>query len=225
MLIFNERLSLHQINHRKAPYMLLIQMIRVYINSSNYKKHKKMIRKLLMFTAIAVVLASCGGGAGTNEEVQDETTSMDATQTETPMIAIGEFDSKAGEFVDQEIMVEGIVDHVCKHGGKKLFLVSDDGDLHVDSDTRFDEALTGSEVKVKGIVREFRVDEAYCLKMEEDNIQSHKKGETDEDLYEMKMAQIKEYRDSMSTAGVDHLSFYSVEYISHEVKEGKKEEI
>ncbi len=184
-----------------------------------------MIRKLFMFSAIAVMLASCGGGTATNEEIQDNATSLEATQTETPMIAIGEFDSKAGDYVDQEIMVEGIVDHVCKHGGKKLFLVSDDGDLHVESDTRFDEALTGSKVAVKGIVREFRVDEAYCLKMEEDNIQSHKKGETDEDLYAMKMAQIKEYRDSMATANVDHLSFYSVEYISHEIKEGKKEEI
>ncbi|MCB2221262.1 MAG: hypothetical protein KQI35_12765 [Bacteroidetes bacterium] len=184
-----------------------------------------MIKKFLFMMALAAFFTSCGGGAGTDENVQDETTSMEATQNEVPMIAIGEFDSKAGEFVDQEIMVEGIVDHVCKHGGKKLFLVSDEGDLHVDSDTRFDEALTGSDIKVKGIVREFRVDEAYCLKMEEDNIQSHKKGETDEDLYEMKMAQIKEYRDSMAAAGVDHLSFYSVEYVSHEVKDVKKEEI
>ncbi len=184
-----------------------------------------MIRNFLMIIALAVIFISCSGGAGTDVAVQDEGASMEATQQETPMIAIGEFDTKAGDFVDQEIMVEGIVDHVCKHGGKKLFLVSDDGDLHVESDTRFDEALAGSQVAVKGIVREFRVDEAYCLKMEEDNIQSHKKGETDEDLYEMKMAQIKEYRDSMATAGVDHLSFYSVEYISHEVKGAKAEEI
>ena len=184
-----------------------------------------MIRKLFMLAAIAVIFASCGGGTGTEEQVQDEMISMEATQTETPMIAIGEFDTKAGEYVDQEIKVEGIVDHICKHGGKKLFLVSDDGDLHVDGQERFDENLTGSEIAVTGIVREFRVDEAYCLKMEEDNIQSHKKGETDDDLYEMKMAQIKEYRDSMATAGVDHLSFYSVEYISHDVKGPKKEEI
>ena len=178
----------------------------------------KIIKKISVIAAIAIFFASCSGDAANNSS-QDETLVSETTQTDIPVIAIGEFDVKAGEFVDKEVIVEGIVDHVCKHGGKKLFLVSDDGDLHVESDERFDEALTGSEVVVTGIVREFRVDEAYCLKMEEDNIQSHKKGETDEDLYEMKMAQIKEYRDSMQTAGVDHLSFYSLDYLSHTAKE------
>jgi hypothetical protein len=180
-----------------------------------------MIRKILAIGTIAVILASCGGNGGHN--VNEEQALNADVQAETPVLAIGEFDSKAGDFVDKEVMVEGIVDHVCKHGGKKLFLVSEEGDLHVESDDRFDEALAGSEVMVKGIVREFRVDEAYCLKMEEDNIQSHKKGETDEDLYARKMEQIKYYRDSMQTAGVDHLSYYSVEYVSLEVKEAAEE--
>jgi len=177
-----------------------------------------MIRKLFAFAALAVILASCGGN-GTNENTSEEQVLTEDVQAEAPMIALGEFDAKAGEFIDKEVVVEGIVDHVCKHGGKKLFLVTDDGDVHVESDERFDEALAGSQVSVKGIVREFRVDEAYCLKMEEDNIQSHKKGETDEDLYAQKMEQIKYYRDSMQTAGVDHLSFYSIEYVSLEVKD------
>jgi len=176
-----------------------------------------------MLIAIAVIFISCGGGADTSEGVQDEATSMEAA--ETPMLALGEFNTKAGDYVDQEIVVEGIVDHVCKHGGKRLLLVDDEGDVHIDSDTRFEESLTGSKVVLTGIVREFRVDEAYCLKMEEDNIQSHKKGETDEDLYERKMSEIKFYRDSMATAGVDHLSFYSIDYVSHEVQEANDEAI
>lgn len=176
-----------------------------------------MIRKFLAFAVLAVLVTACSNN-GNNANV-DEAVNADEMLVEAPMLAIGEFDAKAGEFVDQEVQVEGIVDHVCKHGGKKLFLVSDEGDLHVESDERFDEALIGSKVLVKGIVREFRVDEGYCLKMEEDNIQSHKKGDTDEDLYERKMAQIQYYRDSMQTADVDHLSYYSVEYVSLEVKE------
>ena len=179
-----------------------------------------MIRKFLAFAALAVIVASCGG----NGNVSEEQVITEDVLVEAPMIAIGEFDSKAGEFVEKEVVVEGIVDHVCKHGGKKLFLVSEEGDLHVESDERFDESLAGSEVVVKGVVKEFRIDEAYCLKMEEDNIQSHKKGETDEDLYEMKMAQIQEYRDSMKTSGVDQLSFYSLAYVSLEVKDKVEEQ-
>jgi hypothetical protein len=105
---------------------------------------------------------------------------------------------------------------VCKHGGKKLFLVNDEADVHVESDTRFDDELIGSEVIVTGIVREFRVDEGYCLKMEEDNIASHKEGETDQEQFDNKIAMIQEYRDEMKEKGVDHLSYYSLEYISLE---------
>lgn len=178
-----------------------------------------MIRKFLAFAMLVLIVAAC---SNTGNNLSDEQMTEEEVITEAPLLAIGEFDSKAGEFIDREILVEGIVDHVCKHGGKKLFLVSDEGDLHVESDERFDEALMGSTVLVKGIVREFRVDEGYCLKMEEDNIQSHKEGATDEDLYERKMAQIQYYRDSMQTAGVDHLSYYSVEYVSLEVKDNKE---
>jgi hypothetical protein len=183
-----------------------------------------MIRKFLAYTALAVMIASCGGNAGNKENVNGELSVADEGQEGTQMIAIGEFDKRAGDFVDQEVMVEGIVDHICKHGGKRMLLVSEEGDLHVDAEERFDEALMGNEVVLTGIVREFRVDEAYCLKMEEDNIQSHKEGNTEQELFERKMAEIKEYRDSMMTAGVDHLSFYSLDYVSLEVKE-KKEDI
>ncbi len=39
---------------------------------------------------------------------------------------------------------------MCKHGGKKLLLVNDKGDVHVESETRFDDALVGDEVTFKG---------------------------------------------------------------------------
>lgn len=178
-----------------------------------------------MFATIALVFASCGS-TGTNEEVQEETLSMEAAETETPVIALGEFETKAGNYVDQEVMVEGIVDHICKHGGKRLLLVTDEGDVHVDAETRFDESIEGSSIALTGIVREFRVDEGYCLKMEEDNIKSHSEGQTDEEMFEHKKAQIQEYRDEMAEKGVDHLSFYSLDYVSHDViKQENKNEI
>lgn len=154
----------------------------------------------------------CEDNKKNNEENQE---AQQSTMTVAPLIVIGEFDIKAGDYVDQEVKVSGIVDHLCKHGGKKLFMVSDEGDLHVESDERFDDQLAGMEITVTGIVREFRVDEGYCLQMEDDNIQSHKEGITGDDLYEQKMEQIKFYRDSMNVAGTDHLSFYSLEYVSH----------
>ncbi len=176
------------------------------------------MRKLLSIIVIVVLFAACGTNTENKEtEKKDSTETSELVKKDIPTIALGEFDTKAGGFVEKEIMVSGIVDHVCKHGGKKILLVSDNGDVHVESKKRFEESLVGSEIVVTGIVKEFRIDEAHCLKMEEDNINSHKE-DADKDMLERKNKQITYYRDSMKNAGVDHLSYYSLEYVSHKDK-------
>ena len=151
------------------------------------------------------------------ESKQAESTNQDQTEqvAETPLIAIAEFDNKAGEFVSKEVKVKGIVDHVCKHGGKKLLLVTDDGNVHVTSDTRFEESLVGSEISLNGVVAEERIDEAYLLKMEEDNIKNHSEGQSSDEQFEARKNHIKEYRDQMKANNADHISNYSLEYVSH----------
>lgn len=174
------------------------------------------MKKLAVLFVILVTFYNCK-----NEQKNSEQTALEASQqtTETPLLTIAEFDTKAGGFVGKEVAVKGIVDHVCKHGGKKLLLVTDDADVHVVSDERFDEALVGSEITLKGKVLEDVIDEAYCLKMEEDNIKSHSEGKSNEQQFEAKKNHIKEYRDYMKTNKVDHISNYSLQYVSYEVVE------
>ena len=121
--------------------------------------------------------------------------------------------------MNKEIKLKGIVDHVCKHGGKKILLVSDDGDAHVFSEERFNEALMGNEIIVTGVVLEERIDEAYLLKMEEDNIKSHSEGKSNKDQFNNKMKHLQQYRDKMKTDSVDYISNYSLQYTSHDVLE------
>lgn len=172
------------------------------------------MKKAFLFLSIIALFVSCGENP--KKETTSKTTEKTA-QTE-PVLSLADFDSEAGQYVNQEIQVKGIVDHVCKHGGKKLFLVDDYGDVHIDGEKRFDDALIGSTVLVKGIVKEQRIDEAYCLQQEADFIQKHKEGIDSEDVYGQKMKHIQQYRDSMKSAGVDHLSFYSIDFVSLEVK-------
>lgn len=171
-----------------------------------------MIKKVLGIIAIAALFAACNCEQNNADANKEETKTVEVAGT--PLVELAAFDAEAAKYVDKEIKVIGIVDHVCKHGGKKLFLVADGGDLHVESEERFEEDLMGSKIEVTGIVREFRVDEAYVLKMEEDNIQQHKSGEIEDNVYEHKMENVKFYRDSMATAKVDHISFYSLDYVS-----------
>lgn len=174
------------------------------------------MKNLLLVITICTLLFSCKSDPKKTTEVAQES---EIEVVETPLLVLGEFDTKAGDFVSKEIKVQGIVDHVCKHGGKKILLVTDDGDAHVFSEERFDEELMGSEITVTGVVLEERIDEAYLLKLEADNIKSHSEGKSNEEQFNNKKKHVQEYRDQMKADNVDHISNYSLQYVSHDIVE------
>ena len=170
------------------------------------------MKKVLLALAICLFIISC---KTEDKKVENNNEISVEEIVETPLLTLGEFDTKAGEFVGKEIQVKGIVDHVCKHGGKKILLVTDDGDAHVFSEERFDEALMGSEILVTGVVLEEKIDEAYCLKMEEDNIKSHSEGTSNQQQFEAKTKHIQQYRDQMKAENIAYISNYSLQYVAH----------
>jgi len=174
------------------------------------------MKKLIFTLAIAAFFVSCENKTENNSTDKQNVEAIETEEYVIPEIQLADFDGKAGDYVDKEVKVTGIVDHLCKHGGKKLFLVNDDADVHVEADERFDDSLIGSEVVINGVVREFRVDEGYCLKMETDNIKKHKEGEANKDEFDQKKEMIQKYRDEMKEKGVDHLSYYSLDFVSVE---------
>ena len=173
-----------------------------------------MMRIILLIIATVFLVFSC---KTETKKIQETDNLNEIEVVETPKLVLGEFDLKAGNFVNKEVKVQGIVDHVCKHGGKKILLVTDDGDAHVFSEERFDEALMGSEIMVTGVVLEERIDEAYLLKMEDDNIKSHSEGKSNEEQFNNKKKHVQQYRDKMKVDSVDHISNYSLQYISHDI--------
>jgi hypothetical protein len=173
-----------------------------------------MRRILILLVFAAFLIGACNNG--NDQKDGDNTDSIQTDQvSQVTLINVDDFDSIAENYVDKEIQVKGIIDHVCKHSGKRLFMVGDKGDLHIDAEERFNDSLTGTKLTVTGIVREFRVDESYCLQMEQDNIKNHSEGKTKKELFEQKKKQMAEYRQQMKEANVDHLSFYTLEYVSH----------
>lgn len=72
--------------------------------------------------------------------------------------------------LDQTIAVEGVVTHVCKHGGKRLHLSKSGSDQKVrvritGNMAPFDRELEGSTVQITGTFVEERLDEAYLKKL------------------------------------------------------------
>ncbi len=171
------------------------------------------MKKIVFLLALTISFISCKTEAEKVEGLKD------TKAIETPMLAIGEFDAKAGEFVNKEIQINGIVDHVCKHGGKKILMVTDDGDVHVTSDERFDEALKGNEITLTGIVVEERIDESNCLQMEENNMNSHSEGKTNEEQFKEQQKHIQQYRDEMKAENKAYISNYSLKHVNHSIVE------
>ena len=167
------------------------------------------MKKFVFLLALTISFISC------KTETQEVEGVKETKAIEIPMLAIGEFDAKAGEFVNKEIQINGIVDHVCKHGGKKILMVNDDGDVHVTSEERFDEALMGSEITLTGIVVEERIDESTCLQMEENNMNSHSEGKTNEEQFNQQQEHVQQYRDEMKAENKAYISNYSLKLVSH----------
>ncbi len=72
----------------------------------------------------------------------------------------------AEQYVDKTVNVSGTVVHVCRHTGKRLFIVGENPEKRFKVVTgpnmsSFDVALEGSDVTIEGIVRVQKIDEAY----------------------------------------------------------------
>ncbi len=149
-------------------------------------------------------------------------------------IKLADFNKKAGDFVGKTIRLKGIVDHVCEHDGKKMFLVDENSDARVkivpnENLAAFTQDLVGETVEVTGTVKEFRLDEDYLIEMEEkvkaeSNEESEihmgdgeHKGKKEEHNSDERLEQINNLRKKLKESGKDHLSYYSVEASSFKI--------
>jgi|GEM_PF-598968 len=176
------------------------------IQYNNHFKNSSMTKMFFYALGFTAILASCSQkpAGDANTEQADTTT----------MINLKDFQAKGAEYLNREIRTTGIVDHVCKHGGKKILLVADDASVHVFNKDRFEESIVGKEVEVKGIVKEDRTDEAALLKIEEDAINAHSEGEEAEAKQERMIQYVNMMRDSLKKSGVDHFSEYYLDFVS-----------
>jgi hypothetical protein len=177
-------------------------------------KRNIMMKNVFILLAVISLSVSCNNN---DNAKKDSTDSLKLEKKEITEIKLTEFESKAGGFIGKEVKITGVVDHVCKHGGKKFLLVDGDKSLHVFNDNKFEETLSGSKVTVTGIVEEEKIDSAYIAETVNHEIGSHGSG-TKED--KMKIKGIKEWAkmmtDSLKKEGVDHFSDYSLKFVSLE---------
>jgi len=176
-----------------------------------------MTKKLVpLLIVILFALVSCNlGTKGTADTINNDTT----------LLAVLTFDKQADSCIDKPVIIEGTVLHLCKHGGKRMFLVDGTDSIRIEVTAgpkiiKFDDALVGSRVRVYGTLKEERIDakylnewEAEVVKPEENHsvgIHTGAKGHEDQGVQE-KLDQINGMREDLRNSGKDHLSFFSIE--------------
>lgn len=139
----------------------------------------------------------------------------------------------AEQETDKIVVVEGICTHVCSHGAKKLFLMGDDDSktIRVESSDAlgsFKAECINNLVRVKGKLKEERIDEAYLVKWESELAEgtAEQHGEDGEGCETEQKAQgqenvsneagrIKDFRIKIAernkAEGKNYLSFYYIE--------------
>ena len=114
-----------------------------------------MLRNLLLIIMASFIVWSCGSQQTVNQEqiVEEEV----VTKVEPKTVALADFKDQAETLVGKEVILEGTVIHVCKHGGQKMFITADDPDIRIkitpgEEMAAFETELEGSDVKVVGVV-------------------------------------------------------------------------
>lgn len=176
-----------------------------------------MIRKLGVILFVVVLFAGC---------------SQQGTEQKATELTLAELTANTGEYVGKVVQVSGTVNHVCRHGGKKMFIAGEAAGqrfkINASADVgSFDIALEGSDVQVVGLVEEQRVDAAYLDEWESTacstekeaamaNTHDHGDGHDhshDSELTETQkktLNNINSLRGKLEASGKGHLSFYSM---------------
>lgn len=191
-----------------------------------------MFKKLMLFMFVSALFISCG--SNDSKTTEEEVIVQEKVSTAPVKITVAEFNDNAAELVGKIIHIEGTVDHACKHGGKRMFIIDENPDVRVKIEAgenipAFDAELEGSEVIISGKVEELIIDEAYLTEWEKELEQEgeashkihegepgHEKQEADED-HSHQYNKIKNYREELKESGKDHISYYFVECIKFEV--------
>jgi hypothetical protein len=117
------------------------------------KPIKEYSMKKLSFLALLCIIVF----SATTMVAQDNMKAKQADNVTTKVVTPETFQDYAATNVGNEVEIKGMVVHVCKHGGKKMFIIGEDPEMRVkitasEKVNVFEPELEGSTVVVKGII-------------------------------------------------------------------------
>ena len=192
-------------------------------------------KKLTIASAI-VAMTFIGTSCGNKQ--QKSASEATTEQSASSALEIDSLLANAESLAGQEVTIEGVCTHTCKHGAKKIFLMGSDDTqvIRVEAGTlgAFDPKCVNSIVRVTGTLKEQRIDEAYLqnweAQLKAQAAEKHGTGEAGCDSEKKARgetanspeARIADFRakiaDRKAETGKEYLSFYFMEANSYGVE-------
>jgi PBP1b-binding outer membrane lipoprotein LpoB len=117
--------------------------------------------------------------------------------------------------VGENVNVTGVIDHVCKHGGKRFKMLSSDGTqtIKVELGDKFkpaDPSIAGKTVKVTGTLSPYNMDAAMIKAWMKKELESHP-DEVGSDEFKQEMAGLQAIYDKIESGEMPYYTIYSID--------------
>jgi hypothetical protein len=111
------------------------------------------MKKLFLLVVLALFVFACGSR-------QNQTQTAEET---VKVLTVDELMASAADYVDHEVVIAGLITHVCKHGGQRCFVMGTTDEVSIrveagDEIESFKQEHVGDELKIVGILRLVPVD-------------------------------------------------------------------
>lgn len=172
----------------------------------------------LAVAALALNLAACGNSSKKSESAAD-TVVVSSAQAKYVEDILDSAESNVGK----EVTLKGFITHTCKHSGRRCFVVGKDQQTSIRVEAKgeiggFNRELIGSEVIIKGVLRENKLSKEYIDQMEE-AVNEKKAGGESAESCESEMQNITAMRRWMKENNKDSYSVYYIDGMNYEVVE------
>lgn len=195
---------------------------------------KKLFILSVLFSA-TLFLGSC------NSNKQKNNDNVENSEVVAETLSVDDLLEKAESLTDKTVTVEGVCTHICKHGGRKIFLMGSDDtkNIRIESTEQtgaFKQECVNSMVSVTGKLVEKRIDEAYLAKWEAEvkaktdekhgdgegagcSSEQKAQNEAPANTVESRIANFRErIAEEKASTGKEYLSFYHIEAESYTIQ-------
>ncbi len=181
------------------------------------------MKKIMLMFFVAAIFVACS----TNTKTTNEDSQNKAIE-ECDYISVDSFLVVAADFIGKELTVQGTVDHVCKHGGKrvKIFSSCPSKSIHGEAGEtmgNFNAELEGSAVCLTGIVGESKMDLAEVDEYEKSIHEAMKENKEEADVelkegvdHHASLEKIARWKAEIEASEKGYLSTYYLEVVKYD---------